>query len=514
MFFTRSTRFIAFPWLGPARSVGQDVADVQAVGTFVTTAIIEPSGAGAIAYHRLGRKDRVLTDRGLSFSISTRLPMAGLIGSALNPGVHPRELSAWASYDFANSGYTTVVVTAVFSAYFVGVVAGDADWATLAWTSTLAASNTAVLIAMPIIGAYADLHACKRFLLLLSTVGCVMGTAALALVGPGDIALAVPTIIFSNFCFMVGFTLIAAFLPEIARPHALGRVSGWGWSFGYLGGLAALGACLAYVASVRAQGSGPEQFVPVTMLITAGIFALAAPPALIVLKERAVPRARTGTDSVRMSIGRLAATLGNIGRYRDFARLLACSAFYQAGVAVVIALAAIYAQQVMKFSYEDTLLLVLVVNLTAAIGAFSFGYVQDRLGHKRALALTLVVWIAMTVLASIATTRALFWLAANLAGLAVGSSQSAGRAMTGVFAPRTRLAEFFGLWTVSVQVAAIVGPLAYGAVVHVTSGNHRLGLMMTGGFFVIGLAVLASIDIERGRRAASDEDAASRQALS
>ena len=121
--------------------------------------------------------------------------------------------------------------------------------------------------------------------------------------------------------------------------------------------------------------------------------------------------------------------------YRDFARLLLCGAFYQAGVAVVIALASIYALEVMKFTFEQTLMLVLVVNITAAIGAFAFGYVQDRLGHKRALALTLMVWIAMTVTASIATTSALFWLSANLAGLAMGSSQSAGRAMAGVFAP-------------------------------------------------------------------------------
>ena len=155
----------------------------------------------------------------------------------------------------------------------------------------------------------------------------------------------------------------------------------------------------------------------------------------------------------------------------------------------------------MKFTFEQTLMLVLVVNITAAIGAFAFGYVQDRLGHKRALALTLMVWIAMTVTASMATTSALFWLSANLAGLAMGSSQSAGRAMAGVFAPASRLAEFYGLWTLSVQVAAIVGPLTFSAVLFLTDNNYRLGMMITGGFFVIGLLLIASINIERGRAA-------------
>ncbi|HZA96792.1 MAG TPA: MFS transporter [Burkholderiaceae bacterium] len=421
--------------------------------------------------------------------------------AALNPGVRRREVLSWAGYDFANSGYTTVVLTAVFNAYFVSVVANGADWRTAAWTVTLAVSNTAVMIAMPIIGAYADLHARKQWLLRLSTIGCVASTAALALAGRGDVAIAVVAVVISNFFFQVGVSLIGAFLPEIARPNALGKVSGWGWSFGYLGGLATLAVCLAYVMWAQGQGRAAEDFVPVTMLITAGIFALASLPTLFILKERAIPQPQASLEVVRSSMSRLAATLKNIGRYRDFARLLVCGAFYQAGVAVVIALAAIYADEVMQFSYNQTIMLVLVVNITAAIGAFAFGYVQDFLGHKQALALTLVLWIAMTAVASLATTATLFWISANLAGLAMGSSQSAGRAMVGLFAPPTRLAEFYGLWTLAVQVAAIVGPLTYGVVVYLTDNNHRLGMMITGGFFVIGLLLIASIDIERGRAA-------------
>ena len=215
-----------------------------------------------------------------------------------------------------------------------------------------------------------------------------------------------------------------------------------------------------------------------------------------------MPQAQKSLDVVRSSLSRLGATLGDIGRYQDFARLLVCGAFYQAGVAVVIALAAIYAQEVMKFSFEQTIMLILVVNITAALGAFAFGYVQDWLGHKLALALTLLLWLAMTAVASFATTATMFWVSANLAGVAMGSSQSAGRAMAGVFAPPTRLAEFYGMWTLAVQLAAIVGPLTYGAVLYLTDNNYRLGMMITGGFFVVGLLIIASINIERGRRAA------------
>ena len=198
------------------------------------------------------------------------------LSESLNPGVRGRELFGWAMYDFANSGYTTVVITAVFAAYFVGGVAGGAPWATLAWTSGLSVSYAIVMLTMPGLGAWADRHAAKKRLLVLTTLGCVLSTAALAWVGPGDVVLALALLILSNAFFSCGESLTAAFLPELARPQAMGRVSGWGWALGYLGGMLSLGICLAYVLSAQARQESAAQFVPVTMWITAAIYGLAA----------------------------------------------------------------------------------------------------------------------------------------------------------------------------------------------------------------------------------------------
>ncbi|MDH2236578.1 MFS transporter [Pigmentiphaga sp. GD03639] len=418
---------------------------------------------------------------------------------ALNPGVRRREVFAWALYDFANSGYTTVVLTAVFNAYFVGVVAGNAHWATLAWTATLSLSYLIVMLAMPGLGAWADAQAAKKRLLAASTVGCVAATAALALAGPGGFWIAVPAIIISNVCYSVGESVIAAFLPELARPQYLGRVSGWGWSFGYVGGMLTLGLSLAVVIAAQAAGRPATDFVPWTMLVTAAVFAAAAVPVFLFLRECARPaRAAGGRPGFMPVMRQLAASWRDSRAFPDFRRLLICGVFYQAGIAVVITLAAVYAEQVMKFGQTQIMTLVFLVNIAAAAGAFAFGFVEDRIGHQRALAATLLGWIAMVLIAFFATSQGGFWAAATIAGLCMGSSQSAGRAMTGALAPASRLAEFFALWTFATRLASIIGPLTYGLVTWATQGNHRLGILSTGLFFVIGLAVLRHVDMARG----------------
>jgi UMF1 family MFS transporter len=397
-------------------------------------------------------------------------------------------------YDFANSGYTTVVITAVFGAYFVGVVAEAKPWATLAWTAALSVSYALILLTGPLIGAWADAHAAKKELLLFCTVGCVLFTALLSLVAPGQVALALVLIVLSNYFFGTGENLIAAFLPELADSRAMGRVSGWGWAFGYCGGLFALGLCLAYLLT---SGRPSTEAVPVTMLITAGFFAVAATPTFLFLNERAAPQPRLENPWSRVK-----QTLREAKRYADLRRFLVCILFYQAGITAVVSLAAIYAEQVMKFTMQQTITLILVVNVTAAIGAFGFGYVQDAIGHVRALAITLVGWIVMVCLAGLSQDATSFWIAANLAGLCMGSSQAAGRAIVGYLAPPARLAEFFGLWGLAVKAASIFGPLTYGVVTWLFAGNHRLAIFATGLYFVVGLALLRGIDVERGRRQA------------
>jgi UMF1 family MFS transporter len=427
----------------------------------------------------------------------------------LADGVSKREAWSWAMFDFANSGFTTVVITAIFNAYFVGVVTRNQDWGTFAWTASLAVSYVLIMVAAPLVGAYADAFGAKKRLLLLSTVGCVSFTALLYFVGPGDLWLAILLIVLSNFFFGCGENLIAAFLPELAQSRALGKVSGWGWSLGYIGGLISLGASLAYVTWAQGKGMQADQFVPVTMLITAGIFAVACIPTFVFLKERAVPQPHLfGRNAGREALARLMGTVHQVREFRDLLRFLASLVFYQAGIQTVITLAAIYAQQVMHFDTSDTMFLVLVVNVTASVGALAFGSFQDKMGHIPTIALTLCGWILMVLLAWSAESRSMFWVAANVAGLCLGASQSAGRALVGYFSPSARRAEFFGLWGLAGKLSSILGPITYGTVSWISSGDHRLAMLITGVYFVIGLVILIGIDIKRGRNAALESELA------
>jgi UMF1 family MFS transporter len=148
------------------------------------------------------------------------------------------------------------------------------------------------------------------------------------------------------------------------------------------------------------------------------------------------------------------------------------------------------------------MVLIFVLNLAAFAGALLLGYVQDRVGHKLTLALTLLGWVATCCIAALSTDKATFWWAAAIAGFCMGSSQSSGRAMAGLMVPAHRLGEFFGLWTFAIRLASILGPLMYGLITWLSDGNQRLAIGATSLLFMVGLVLLMPVDVERGRLAA------------
>ena len=422
--------------------------------------------------------------------------------------VQRREIGAWAFFDFANSGYTTVVLTTIYSTYFVAVIGAGMEAeqpgsATFAWTLSIGAANLFVLLSGPVIGAIADRRASKKRFLLVSTALCVSSTALLALAGPDQLQFAIMCLILSAIAFAIGENLIAAFLPEIATPDNMGRISGYGWSLGYFGGLLTLSACLAYINWAEGMDMTATQYVPACLLITAMIFAVAASPTFIWLRERATPLSPAPNLSyLKAGLDRVVLTLREATHLPDLFRFLLCLTLFQSGVATVVVVAAIYAQQVAGFDSQQLIILIMVVNLTAAIGAFGFGQAQDRFGSVISLRAALLIWIAAIFVTQGVESAGGVWLAGNLMGLAMGATQAGGRALVGQLTPTARNGEIFGLWGLANRAAAIIGPVSYGLIIAATSGDYRFALYSTLSFFVVGLILLGTISEQRGRTAA------------
>jgi UMF1 family MFS transporter len=428
-------------------------------------------------------------------------------GEAATTLAPQREIVAWILYHLAYSGVPAVVSTAIFNAYFVEVVCGGANipqgTSTLLWTVACSIANFFVMVNAQFLGTFVDTSASKKRLLACATVGCIITTGMLALAGPGAVLLAMILTVASGFTFSTAEDMIAAFLPELCPSNDMGRISAFGASAGHLGSLLALGVCLGYVQFAQAQGQTAPQFVPVTMLIVSVLYIVLCLPTFLWLKERAQPQPLPpGKNTWQTSISRLQHTIKHAARYKDLVRLLASIVVYTCGTSTIVVLAAVYAHQVMKFTTSDTIVMIAIVNLTASIGAIIFGYVQDKIGSVKTLATTLVLWLTAIGLVFMTEDRTVFWIASNLIGMAIGSSYSVGRALVGQFSPKDRAGEFFGLWGLACKLAAVVGPLNYGLIAYASGGNQRIAIGSTALFFVIGMAILFSVNEKRGKEAA------------
>ncbi|MBI4865222.1 MAG: MFS transporter [Candidatus Riflebacteria bacterium] len=414
-----------------------------------------------------------------------------------------REIFGWCMFDFANSSFTTIIVTVVFSVYYTKIVCtGRTDGDTL-WGLGNMVSQLLVLLAAPFLGALADFSGSKKRFLRMSWVSCCFATSLLYFVRPGDAWLGLALFVLANLAYSAGENFNASFLPELASAEDMGKVSGYGWALGYFGGLFALLLC--YPFTQGAFDLANEANLRITSLVTAAFFFVAGLPTFMLLKERAVAQSLPpGSTYLRVGFSRVMSTLGEIRRFRQLFRFLLVFAIYNMGLCAVVAFASIFAEKNLGFGPRDLLGFFLVLQISAALGAFALGYFQDRYGAKAALNLSLAIWIVVSVGCYLATDRWSFMIVGNLAGLALGSAQSGARALVGLMAPVSRSAEFFGFWGLFWKLSSALGPLAFG--IASTWYGQRWAVLANGLFFVAGLVLLQTVDVDEGRRAAQEAD--------
>ncbi|MFD2113099.1 MFS transporter [Thiorhodococcus fuscus] len=432
-----------------------------------------------------------------------------------------REILGWAMFDFANSAYTLLIITVVFGDLFTRVIVGDApDYrlGNLLWSLALAISYLMVVIASPVAGAIMDYTASKKRFLFASYALTVVTTALLYWAAPGYVWIGMLLLILSNFAFAIGESFIASFLPDLGPPEDLGKISGFGWALGYIGGMIAALFVLFVLGEVSAENFERIRWVGPW---TAVFFLVAAIPTFLWVRERGRPRPLPpGANLVGVGISRVRQTLVHLHQHRDLAVLLVAVFFSMSGISIVITYAFIYGAQVIGWDASVRTLMFVLVQLTAAAGAFGFGYIQDRIGALRTYLLTLIMWILAILLiyltpsiASLAHSwlgldwqaQYVFLVVGCVAGASLGACQSTTRTLVGLFSPLSRSAELFGFWGLSMKLAGVFGLLAIGLLQ--AAFGLRQALLFCVLLFAVALLIARHVDETRGRAVAQGHDA-------
>ena len=430
-----------------------------------------------------------------------------------------RELFGWAMFDFANSSYTTVIITVVFCVIFPKIIVGDGPeyrLGNLLWSTSLSISYLLVLLTAPFFGAVMDYTGQKKKFLLGSCLLTVLTTAALYFVHPGSVLLGMLFIIFSNVGFSYSEAFVSSFLPGLGPPEDLGKISGYAWGLGYFGGLA---STAIVIFGLGAGVYTLENFSNLRLVgpVTGLFFLVAAIPTFLWVREQTPARKiPPGKNYFSVGFKRLRQTLEDIRDYKDLMVLLISFFFAYAGLSIVIAFAFIYGDQVIKWTPLTQILMFVITQLTAAGGAFFFGVIQDRWKVKQTFIMTLILWVAtITLIYKVGPLTAfvngllgaslkaehVFLVIGSIAGLGLGSTQSACRAMVGLFSPDTKAGEFFGLWSFTSRLSAIFGLMGVGLLQAIL--GLQQAILVCSFFFFVAIVIIWFVDEQRGKAAAA-----------
>lgn len=406
-----------------------------------------------------------------------------------------KRILAWCLYDWGNSAFTTLVVTFIYATYFSQALAPTPAVGTVLWSRAMGISALLIAMGSPILGAMADRGGSRRRSLCIASLLCIAFTAGLTFVAPGQpqtVPLALLLFVGANTAYEIAIVFYNAYLPELSPPEQSGRVSGYGWGLGYVGGiLCLLLALILLVGNAPLLGLPREAglHVRATNLLTALWFLLFTLPFLFLAPpEQQSPQPVT----VATALGDLAATFRSLRQFRQVTRFLLAHLIYNDGLVTIFAFGGIYAAGTFGMTIAEVVLFGIALNIVAGVGALLFGHLDDAIGGKPTILLTLVGLTVATLTAAIAPTRLWFWLAGLGVGLFVGPNQSASRALMGRLTPPAQRAQFFGFFTLSGKITAFLGPILLGTTTALCH-SQRAGIATIVPFFVLGGLLLSTV---------------------
>ena len=425
-------------------------------------------------------------------------------------------------YDFANQPFTTLIVTFIYGTFFTKVIAENEIVGTLLWSRGITITALIVAFLSPFMGAIADKGGYRKLYLIFWTWVSIAGSLLLWFPIEGQVIFALIAFIIGNVGFEMGGVFCNAFLPDIAPKEKIGRVSGYGWSFGYVGGLIALilGLVLFINPEVPLFNLSKETYehIRATNIMVAIWFAVFCIPTFIFVRQGRVDISEKGMV-IKDSIAQLLNTFRNIRQYKELTRFLIARLFYNDGLITVFAFGGIYAAGTFGFTMQEIFLFAIILNITAGIGAFLMGFLDDIIGGKRTIQISNIGLIIAALIAVFSPNRDLFelsipfvgqllitgktffWLAGILIGIFSGPNQSASRSLMARFIPKQKENEFFGFFAFSGKATAFAGPFLLGYLT-LAFGSQRYGIAVVLAFLVIGALLLRSVDEKAGMEAA------------
>lgn len=420
-------------------------------------------------------------------------------------GLNRRELRAWALYDVANSTFATTIVVAVLPLYFSDSLAKDLpeNLRTAYWAYFTSAAMIAVALVSPSLGYVADVFSAKKRLLAGFTFTGALASFALAWVQPGQWLLAGLLFVLGSFSFYVGNIFYEALLPHIADDQEIHRVSNSGYAVGYTGGGILLALNLAWIMSPNTFGL-PDTVAGIRLsFISVGLcWILFSVPLFRHVREptSAKTQDRTIGQTSIEALLQLRRTFAQLKNYPEVLMFLLAFWAYSDGIGTIINMATIYGREV-GIGTNDLIKAILVVQFLGVPCSFAFGPITDKIGPKKALMLTLVVYTGISIVGYFMTTTWHFWILAMGVASVQGASQAISRSVFAQMVPLKHSGEFFGLFSVSSKFAGLFGPMIFGLLAEKTGGS-RISVLFIVLLFVVGMVLLSRVDIEAGKRRA------------
>ena len=429
-----------------------------------------------------------------------------------------RTIFSWSMYDFANQPFTTLVVTFIYGTFFTKVIAENEIVGTMLWSRGITITAIIVALLSPIMGAIADRGGYRKLYLIFWTWVSIIGALILWFPVEGQVVFALTAFIIGNVGFEMGGVFCNAFLPEITTKKNIGRVSGYGWSFGYVGGLVALAIALLLFVNpdipIFNLDKTTHEHIRATNIMVAIWFAIFSIPTFLYVNQEKRPKQKIKPMIIE-SIIQVRNTFRNVRQYKEMTKFLIARLIYNDGLITVFAFGGIYAAGTFGFSFQDILIFGIVLNVAAGLGAFMMGFLDDMIGGKSTIQISNVGLIIACIIAVSApdrdlfnitlpilgsiliTGKSMFWLSGILIGIFSGPNQSASRSLMARFVPKDRENEFFGFFAFSGKATAFMGPFLLGVLTQIFE-SQRYGIAVVILFLIVGFILLRSVDEDAG----------------